>query len=152
MRNSCCWLWCGRKSDRQFRRWSRKNNTPWWRGKDAFDENIEKLQAAFKKRMSATSTIQTIISKESDEVVAVIEVFSKNGLKIQAKIIENKFPPNLVDLINNSIVAANELSFAVFDEIESEISSYKLFLKELNTEIFDLYINDSIMKFRLKGK
>ena len=93
---------------------------------------------------------KTVISKKLNKEVAIIEVLSKNELVIKAKIIEDKFPPILVDLINKSITAANELSFAVFDEIESEISSYKLFLKELDIEIFDLYINGNVMKFRVK--
>lgn len=93
--------------------------------------------------------METIISRKLGEKVAIIESISEDKLTIKTKIVENKFPLLLIDLMNDSIEAANELSLALFDDLQNEINSYDFFLKESCISIFNLYINKDILKFNV---
>mgnify|MGYP001457140404 CR=1 FL=1 len=93
----------------------------------------------------------TVISLRLQREVAVIELILDETISVEAKIIDNLFPPGLIDLINDSIEAANELSIALFDDLQNEINSYDFILKDLDIPIYNLYIKDDVIKLNLKS-
>lgn len=85
-----------------------------------------------------------IVSKETNEIIGLINVCKDPNVPFlySGKIIENKFPEDLILVLNEYVDAVNELTFSTLDEIESRINFYKLYLKSRDISIFLPHIDE----------
>lgn len=68
----------------------------------------------------------------------------------EAKLIENLFPQELIDLCKDFYECVDSFSMVIADEIEDEIRKYQLRLKYNNTKIFRLEIKSDHVTFFTK--
>lgn len=103
--------------------------------------------------MNLKWNVDKIVSQKENTIYAYIEnICEYKGIEYyyEAKLIENSFPQELIDLCKDFYECVDSFSMVIADEIEDEIRKYQLRLKYNNTKIFRLEIKGDYVTFFTK--